>query len=87
MELKDLVTDVELESVRGGNSIVQRSSNGPVFGAVNVHSAFSNGSPTAVDSLVSQANTTAQAAAIEDVYQISARLSLKESQVLSGWPF
>ncbi len=87
MELKDLVTDVELETVRGGNSITQTSTNGEVFGLVELGSVFSNGSPNTVDSVVSQANVTSQAAAIKDVYDVSARLSLQESQVFAGWPF
>ncbi len=87
MEIRDLNSDVEMEAVRGGNSIYQDSYNGPVTGAVIVAPGFSNGSPNTVSSVVSQANVTQQAAAIHDIDRTDLSVSFVGSQLFAGFPF
>lgn len=91
MKCKDLSLESMQEvrgglSIRGGNSISQKSSNGGVLGSVAVAGHGFNMSPVTVDSQVSQLNSTAQGAAISDIREHSFGVGVHASQIeLGGW--
>ncbi|MGI9326171.1 MAG: hypothetical protein ACR2PZ_13185 [Pseudomonadales bacterium] len=88
MEMKDIAVELEsMESVRGGNAIVQNSVNGPVTGAVAVSGGGFNLSPVTVSSLVGQSNSTTQQALIEDHDIYSTSVEVVGSQIFAGFPF
>ncbi len=86
MELKDITVAAELETVRGGNAIVQNSVNGPVTGLVGVHGSAFNLSPVSVTSDVLQQNSTTQGAAIDQLQQRDLSVVIDSSQLsFGGW--
>lgn len=88
MEMKDIAVELEsMESVRGGNAIVQNSVNGPVTGVVEVSGGGFNLSPVNVSSLVGQSNSTTQHALIEDHDFYSTSVDVVGSQIFAGFPF